>query len=302
MEQKYQVVTGKQDISHLINQLHKEEVLAIGIMDTGTRDELEQTLGWYVQYFNHELYVITQKDRIPADVMQVNYPDVTFIVFDKAPDLAERVNALADECMTTYFLLTRSDTALAEFNWEAISAKMRSEIHPAVLCPLVFNKDKELVPTVRAPRLDRNGIDPLSLMPSSGTDQNLYPFLGLGLYDRALFQRLRGFDGKISGAYWQTLDFGTRCWLYGYPVLSVNDIAILFFSKQFLFEDRSETAGVERFYTKALCVNMVHGRTKVKKNIRTDKRVLANEVKPRAGLYRTDFKTLCATWKLPDEN
>ena len=300
MNQKYSIISRKQDIGQLINQLHREEFLAVGIMDTGTVEDLFSTLDWFVGNFNYCLHVVSQSERFPVDEMQARYPDVTFIVFPKAPSLAERVNALADVCMTTYFLTMRSDTNLMNFDWKPIEAKMKAEDHPAMISPWIFNKSNEEIPTLRAPHMRGKEVEPLSFMPSAKCHDNLYPFLGIGLYDRALFQRLRGYDEEISGAYWQTLDFGVRCWLYGYPVYTMSDIAVLFYSKQFLIEDRSEQQGFERFYSKALSVHQIKGRNFIRKGPKMIGKVINEEVKPRIGLYKTDFQALCETWTNPE--
>ena len=299
MQQNYQIVSRSSDITRLIKGLHKEEILAIGIMDTGTEEELEASVSWFSHNYNHGLHVMTQSDRMSRNNLEDRFPDVTFIVFDRSPSLAERITALANTCGTTYFLLTRSDTNLVEFDFSGMYSFMQ-ENHPAVLTPLIFNKSRELIPTVRAPHMEKNRIEPMSFMPSTGTDDNLYPFLGLGLYDRALFQRLRGYDEEITGAYWQSLDFGTRCWLYGYPVLSVNSMALIFYAKQFLIEDRSDTPNCDRYYTKALSVRITKGRISVKKAHGSNKKVFASEVRPRASLYKTDFQTLCDKWRIPE--
>ena len=88
MNQKYSVISRKQDISQLINQLHREEFLAVGIMDTGTVEDLQTTLSWFVENFNYCLHVVSSNDRFNVEEMQAIYPDVTFIVFPKAPSLA----------------------------------------------------------------------------------------------------------------------------------------------------------------------------------------------------------------------
>ena len=300
MNQKYSVISRKQDISQLINQLHREEFLAVGIMDTGTVEDLQTTLSWFVENFNYCLHVVSSNDRFNVEEMQAIYPDVTFIVFPKAPSLAERVNALADVCMTTYFLTMRSDTNLMSFDWKPLEARMREDEHPAMLCPWVYNKSNEEIPTLRTPLINGKEVEPVSFMPSAECSANLYPFLGIGLYDRALFQRLRGYDEDITGAYWQTLDFGVRCWLYGYPIYTVSQMAVLFYSKQFLIEDRSEQQGFERFYSKALSVHQVKGHNYIRKGPKMSKRVINEEVKPRIGLYKTDFRTLCENWKNPE--
>ena len=300
MDQKYHLISRKQDIGRLINQLHREEFLAIGIMDTGTIEDLTNSLDWYVENFNICLHVITQTDRFSIEEMQARYPEVSFIIFQKSPSLAERINALADVCMTTYFFTIRSDTTLMQFDWKPLEEKMKADEHPAVLCPWFFNKSNEKIPTLRAPHVQDHIVDPLSFMPNANCSSTLYHFLGLGLYDRALFQRLRGYDEEISGAYWQTLDFGTRCWLYGYPVYTMSDIAVLFYAKQFLIEDRSEQVGYQRFYSKALSVHQNKGHFSIKKGPNMNAKVINNEVRPKLGLYKTDFNNLCISWKNPE--
>ena len=297
---KYTVVSRKQDIGHLINQLHREEFLAVGIMDTGTTEDLRNTLDWFTGNFNYCLHVVSQSERFPIDEMQSKYPEVTFIIFPKAPSLAERVNALADVCMTTYFLTMRSDTNLMSFDWKPMEALLKQDDHPALISPWIFNKSNEVIPILRAPHMSGKEVDPLSFMPSKECHPNLYPFLGIGLYDRALFQRLRGYDEAISGAYWQTLDFGVRCWLYGYPVYTMSEMAVLFYSKQFLIEDRTEQQGFERFYSKALSVRQIKGRNFIRKGPKMSGKVINGEVKPRINLYKTDFQTLCETWSVPE--
>lgn len=300
MTRKYSITSRKQDIGRLINQLHREEFLAVGIMDTGTPEDLVDTLDWFVGNFNYCIHVVSQNDRFNVDEMQNKYPDVTFIIFPKAPSLAERVNALADVCMTTYFLTMRSDTNLMNFDWKPLEAKMKEDEHPAMICPWIFNKSNEKIPTIRAPHLQGREVSPLSFMPTAPCLENLYPFLGIGLYDRALFQRLRGYDEEISGAYWQTLDFGVRCWLYGYPIYTMSDIAVLFYAKQFLIEDRTEQQGFERFYSKALAVHQIKGRAYIRKGPKMSSRFINEEVKPRIKSYRTDFTALCEHWKNPE--
>ena len=266
----------------------------------GTVEDLQTTISWFVENFNYCLHVVSQYERFNVEEMQSQYPDVTFILFPKAPSLAERVNALADVCMTTYFLTMRSDTNLMNFDWKPLEARMREEEHPAMLCPWVFNKSNEEIPTLRTPLLKGKEVEPVSFMPSAQCSANLYPFLGIGLYDRALFQRLRGYDEEITGAYWQTLDFGVRCWLYGYPIYTVSQMAVLFYGKQFLIEDRSEKQGFERFYSKALSVHQVKGHNYIRRGPKMSKRVINEEVKPRLGLYKTDFRALCDSWKNPE--
>ena len=301
MKKKYQLYSRKQDIRKFISELHREEFLAIGILDNSNLEDLRETTAWYVKNFNHNIHVITDNGRFSPEQIQNSFPDVNFIFFDKTPSLAESLNALANECKTTYFFVTGADSELVSFDWNGILKQMQSDEHPAALCPLMFNRSRELIPTVRAPHLNHGEVEPMSFMPGHKPSPNLYPFLGLGIYDRALFQRLRGYDEEIGGDYYQAMDFGTRCWLYGYPLYTVEYIAMYFFSKQFLIEDRSEKEGVARFYSKALAVHKKGGKTVIKKPVRFDRRFFRTEVRPRLALYKSDYETICTLWKAPED-
>lgn len=296
MKVSYRVFQSQEDKHRIVRGLHTEEEFSIGIMDTGTLNDLEQAIAWFRYNFNHNVHVITEAGRLDRTVIDT-LTDITFILFDSSPSLAQRINALANTCRTTYFMVTRSDTDLVDLNWPNVRQLFETESHPVVITPLIFNRNKELIPSVRAPKLNGEEAEPLSFMPSRGTDMNLYPFLGIGIYNRAVFQRLRGFDEEITGAYWQVMDFGTRAWLYGYSAYSVNFYAIIFFNKQFLIEDRSETQGFGRFYAKAMCVKIVRGKARIRRCRKADRHIIYDEVKQKAGLYRTDYETLCDNWK-----
>lgn len=302
MQNNYRIYHRKQDLGKRISQLHREEQLAIGILDVGTAQELENSIAWYVANMNCCLHVITQDDRIQIQEMQEAWPEITWLVFSSVTTLGERLNALADECYTTYFMVVRSDQEMLRFEGTVLMPMMSRPDHPAVLAPVLSNMLGELLPSVRAPHLRGKDLDPISFMPGPDNTATLYPFLGLGIYDRALFQRLRGYDEQIISNYWQCLDFGARCWLYGYQILTVHTLALEFPGRQSVIEDRSEQPGVERCYTKLLSVQQIGGKNFVHKWRRhTDKALLNDEVRKRmAVLFKTDFFTLIKTWKSPE--
>lgn len=302
MQSNYRIYHRKQDLGKRISQLHREEQLAIGVLDIGTTQELENCIAWYVANMNCCLHVITQDDRIQIQEMQDAWPEVSWLVFSSVTTLGERINALADECYTTYFMVVRSDQEMVRFEGSVLMPMMVRPDHPAVIAPVLSNMLGELLPTVRVPHMHGKDLDPLSFMPGSKNTDTLYPFLGLGMYDRALFQRLRGYDEQIISNYWQCLDFGARCWLYGYRILTVPTLALEFPGRQSVIEDRSEQPGVERCYTKLLSVRQIGGKNFVRKWRRhLDKALLNDEVRKRmAVLFKTDFFSLIDNWKIPE--
>lgn len=285
-----------------ISALYRQQQLSIGILDVSTVETLKACIDWYVANMNCTLHVITLEDTFENNDLATLYPDVTFICFNSLVSMGEMINAFADECYATYFLVSRSDCQIIGFNGADLIRLMADRKHPAMLTPVMLNQELEVLPTIRAPYLKGRQIDPLSFLPGINPGEitdNLYPVMGLGLYDRALFQRLRGFDEAIMGEFWQMFDFGSRCHLYGFPIFTSADFAIRFVAKHSIVEDRSSCEGMERAYTKALSIHRIAGKNVVEKwKPYVDKALLKTEVKTKQIiLQKTDFFTLISEWK-----
>ncbi len=289
-----------------ISSLYHQAQLAIGLIDTSSREDLVSTLDWYVENMNFCLHLITTQDRAEEMDLQDRYPDVTFILFKTAQTTGEYINALSDECYTTYFLVLRTDTLLIEYQGQELMKAMGEKNHPALITPVMLSSQLEVIPTIRAPHLSGKDFDPLSFSPtvSEATwEENLYPIMGLGLYDRALFQRLRVYDSLITGEFFQMADFGIRCYLLGYNILTTRNIVIQFPQKMSLVEDRSASEGINRFYTKAMSVRRIAGKNVVEKwKPYVDKPLLNEEVKKKQVIMqKTDFFSLMDKWKVKEE-
>lgn len=290
-----------------ISSLYRQQQLAIGILDMGSTEELKATLNWYMSNMNCCLHVITMQSRIDEDPINEDYPDVTFLCFKNMPSIGEMINAFADECYATFFMVTRTDCQIIAFDGAALVASMNDRNHPAVSTPLILNQEGELLPTLRAPYIRGKEIDPLSFLPNiteaKTKEKTLYPLLGLGFYDRALFQRLRGYDEEIMGEFYQVLDFGIRCYLFGHTIFSTSDFVLQFPQKHSIIEDRSACIGMNRCYTKALSIHRIAGKNVVEKwKPYVDKQLLKTEIKKKQIiLQKTDFFTLIEQWKNEDE-
>ncbi len=284
--------------------MHCTEQLAVGILDTGSPQQLNEALDWYLAEMNCSVHVVTQEDRIDVNAMQEAYSEVTFLVFTSMTFSGERINAVANECHTNFFLIVRSDQLLVRFDGNALLSLMVKPEHPATLAAVIANANKEVVPCVRAPHMNGRKIEPISYFPlfdGTGSLDTLYPVMSIGFYDRALFQRMRGFDEQIHSEYWQALDWGIRCYLYGYSIQISSALMVQFSERESVIEDRTETEGFLRCYTKALSVSQIKG-----KNIAHrykgffDKSVYREDVKKRMiWLQKTDFPTLCEQWVYP---
>jgi hypothetical protein len=78
---------------------------------------------------------------------------------------------------------------------------------------------------------------------------SLYPFDGIGIYDRDRFIRLGGFDPSIKNFYWQLMDFGFRSSLWGEEIAATQLIK-LSYEGTIPQEDSSASGGGHRFFLK----------------------------------------------------
>ena len=301
----YRVMHQRQDVGIRISSLYRQQQLAIGILDLASKDELIESLKWYTANMSNPIYVITLQTRIDEEDWQAMFPDVNFIIFKQPATTGEYINVFADECYATYFLVVRTDAVLIAFDGERLMAAMAEKNHPAIITPVMISSALEVMPTLRAPYINGRQVDPMSFTPSIDMDEeelNLYPVMELGLYDRALFQRLRSYDTLISGEFYQAMDFGVRCFLLGYRIFTTKSLAIQFPTRLSIIEDRSLCDGSDRFYTKAMSVRRIAGKNVVEKwKPYVDKEVLNEEVKKKQMLLqKTDFFTLMKNWKTRD--
>ena len=290
-----------------ISSLYRQQQLAIVLIDMAQEEDMIASLDWYTQNMNLALHMITTDERAEKLDLVENYPDVTFILFSSRRTTGEYINAVADVCQTTFFLTMRTDSIMIEYDGQELMDIMQDRNHPAVITPVMVSGSGDVIPTLRAPHLRGKEFDPLSFVPTVGEptlEDNLYPLMGLGLYDRALFQRLRAFDDLIGGEYYQMADYGVRCHLFGYGIKTTRHFSIQFPQRMSIIEDRSDCEGMNRFYTKALSIHRIAGKNVVQKwKPFVDKALLNDEVKKKQIIIqKTDFFTLMDNWKTVGEN
>ncbi len=302
---EYKVLHRTQDLGLRITSLYRQEQMAIGILDLSTKEALEETLGWYTANMSVNLYVMTTQSRMDDGTIAERFPGVNYIIFKSSCSTGAYINALADECYATFFLVVRTDCQLIAFEGEKLMAMMADRNHPAIICPVMISSAGDVLPTLQAPYIKGRIVDPISFVPTIEEDlaeETLYPIMELGLYDRALFQRLRAYDTQIMGEFYQAMDFGVRCFLFGYRIFTARSLAIQFPTRISIIEDRSLCDGVNRFYTKALSIRHIAGKNIVDKwKPFVDKALLNDEVKKKhVILQKTDFQTLIQKWKVRD--
>jgi hypothetical protein len=125
--------------------------------------------------------------------------------------------------------------------------------------PVIQTPSLETLPTLTAPALyrprlvrrSREAVKPLRFPPVAEAQPSLYPFDGVGLYDRDRFIRLGGFDRAIQNPYWQLMDLGFRAHLWGEEIRSTQLIRLSYDGEPYP-EDATVDAGYRRFYLRNL--------------------------------------------------
>ncbi|MDR2479366.1 MAG: hypothetical protein LBD48_08655 [Treponema sp.] len=120
--------------------------------------------------------------------------------------------------------------------------------------PLILNSRFEALPTLIVPGIMKKGVlkkevRTLFLAPRREGFPSLYPFDGVGFYDRDRFIRMGGFDGTLQHTHWQFMDFGFRARLWGEEISSTQMVK-LSYDSTVPAEDNSIDASYYRFYLK----------------------------------------------------
>lgn len=91
----------------------------------------------------------------------------------------------------------------------------------------------------------------MPLIPNTDGMPALYPFEGIGIYDRERFIRVGGFDSTLSSKHWQLMDFGFRSHLWGENI-SVSQQIKMSYDGVNPPEDNTAEDSYRRFYFKNL--------------------------------------------------
>ena len=163
------------------------------------------------------------------DELSNKYPYVRFLLPKKEISIGEQINLAVSEIESPLFFVLRSDLKViaggtAKKMAERLiikndDGKAKTENYKR-LCtiPVIINSHYQPLPTLRVPAARKNKIRAAIMEPHTEGQKSLYPFDGIGIYDRRRFIDLGGFDITLKNTYWQFLDFGFRACLWGEEV------------------------------------------------------------------------------------
>ncbi|MDR3160589.1 MAG: hypothetical protein LBU28_03135 [Spirochaetaceae bacterium] len=212
-------------------------------------------------------YIISMEgalERYDLEELSGRFPSVRFILLKETITAGEQINLAVSELSSPLFFVLWNDLRLLHGGG---AAKIASRIaaDPAEregkdtarvyrrLCtiPVIQNSHYETLPTMIAPAFSRKTLKTLPFVPLREGIPSLYPFDGVGIYDRDRFIRLGGFDGSLKNLHWQLMDFGFRSYLWGEEI-QCTQLVRLCYDGEVPAEDSTAEESYRRFYLKNL--------------------------------------------------
>jgi hypothetical protein len=215
--------------------------------------------------FDYIISLEGPRERYDVEELSARFPFVRFILLKEAVSLGEQINLAVSELSSPLFFVLWNDlrilhgggaARMAErlFLWpEDPDRGSDSGSRYKQLCtvPLIQNVHFETLPTIIAPALFRRTVKTHFFIPLREGMPSLYPFDGVGIYDRERFIRLGGFDTTLKSPHWQLMDFGFRAHLWGETIKGTQMIR-LSYNGEAPTEDSTTEDSYRRFYLKNL--------------------------------------------------
>ena len=181
--------------------------------------------------------ISVEPQPIPYDIeaLSNSFPFVSFMLLQQPFSIGEQINMAASEIKTPLFFVLWNDLKIITGgNAERLALRLinyhdnTTEIKRLCTVPVIQNSRFETLPTIIMPELRRNKIKTILLgSPDEGLP-SIYPFDGIGIYDRERFLKLGGYDGEYRKSRWQFLDFGFRSYLWGEKIAATAIIKLLY--------------------------------------------------------------------------
>ena len=215
--------------------------------------------------FDYVISIESSPERYDVEELSGRFPYVRFILLKREISLGEQINLAASELDSPLFFVLWNDLKIfagggSERMAERLSrgqdetkenGEKQSPFKRLCTVPLIQNSRFETLPTLIAPAVLRKKVTTRFFSPGVEGLPSLYPFDGVGIYDRERFIQLGGFDGTLKNTHWQFMDFGFRAHLWGEEI-SVTQQIKLSYDGEIPAEDNTAGESYRRFYLKNL--------------------------------------------------
>ena len=199
------------------------------------------------------LWVERHEPSIDVDSLARDFPDVRFLLIKAPSTIGEMLNIGIGESRAPVVLSLWSDMRLSVFSPSILLPIEKSGVVCTV--PVARNARLEPIPSWQSPVLKRRRFTLSYRAPRRDGEQTLFPFDYCGLYNREKFAQTGGFDPRIANPYWQKLDFGFRCFLWGDTVRGTTGISLTYTGTP-PEENTTPDRGYKLFWLKNMAVRL----------------------------------------------
>jgi hypothetical protein len=213
--------------------------------------------------FDYVVSIESAPERYDVEDLSGRFPFVRFVLVPEGLSPGEQINLGAVEASSPLFFVLWNDLKII-IGGGADRMAERLYLPPEELkkagagasrflrlctVPWLLNNRFETHPSLIAPAVYKKNVKTLVFAPRREGLPSLYPFDGVGIYDRERFINLGGFDSLIRNPYWQLMDFGFRAHLWGEEIGATQHIK-LSNEGAIPVEDSTIDEGYRRFYLK----------------------------------------------------
>jgi hypothetical protein len=194
--------------------------------------------------------------------LSARFPFVRFMLLHNAISPGEQINLAVSELDSPLLFVLWNDMRIfaggtARRMAERLTRTMddvgadgeKNQYKRLCTVPILQTSRFDTLPSQIVPEFYRKKIQTQSLYPGYEGLPSLYPYDGVGIYDRDRFMRLGGFDRTLKNYYWQLMDFGFRAHLWGEEI-SVTQALKLTYETSVPVADYSPGLDYLRFYLK----------------------------------------------------
>ena len=207
--------------------------------------------------FDTVISIETEPVHYDIDELSARFPFIRFIMIKGTISIGNQINIAVSELDSPLFFVLWNDQKIiaggtAHRMAERLTAyEEKKSIKRLCTIPVIQSSRFETIPTLRAPALLRKKFQITTHSPAYEGLPSLYPFDGVGIYDRDRFIKLGGYDGTLKSGYWQLMDFGFRAHLWGEEISATQSLKLIYESDIHI-EDDSAGTDYCRFYLKNL--------------------------------------------------
>ncbi len=251
-QDRYTVVSGA------VRDLPEFEGVSVVLLNRGGKPFKSRILSQLYDLKLKEIVSVeTSRQIFEMENLASKFENVKFLTVSDQISIGERINIAAKVCSGSHILVF----------WNDMDLQIRSQadrifnlaLEGDFLCrvPLLLNTNNETIPIRFAPAFTHKKWEIYPLTAVRNKMPTLYPYDFCGIYNKQKFLLTGGYDKKYTNPYWQKLDFGLRCALWGETIETVTTVKLRY-TTELPRENTTRDADYSRFFLKNLAIKF-HG-------------------------------------------